>query len=455
MQARIASLLASSLVVALLVACSGDDPAADCGPDTVERDGRCVAVGGDDAGGPDSTDDGVTCGEGTIRIDGECRPEGAVCGEGTVFEDGECVPAPTDAGSTETGTSDTGMADTGPADTDGADTASDGSIDTAPAPDTSCTNPETEWCDGRDNDCDGVVDNGEVCPDDSVQHTDSFGDGVYFLGTTAEGSCGASALQQFWPSLDTDYYEGFDCHANRFAFEPTSNRLYYHATFHGIQRNTTSGADSDPVVETPPCGENVGADFGFDGQGRLYYRCSDTLRRENGELLAQPINQLVATLDDGRTVVTRASNQASGDAFVVLDEQGQAIARLDPRDRFVGTLEALPGSASTAGDKAYVLFERTWGQDNREYVAFRLTTDNDWQRMRRLEVDQFGRVPLVISDGTVFVNERDPNTTFDNRIAAYHTDGQREVVWREANASEVKQHGGELLLVGPKGTPTP
>jgi hypothetical protein len=56
---------------------------------------------------------------------------------------------------------------------------------------------------------------------------------------------------------------------------------------------------------------------------------------------------------------------------------------------------------------------------------------------------------LVLSDGTIFIRERDPLTTFDEQIVAYKTDGEIEIVWREANAGTVRAHIGDQMLVGP------
>lgn len=37
-----------------------------------------------------------------------------------------------------------------------------------------CHYLEEEFCDGRDNDCDGLIDNHEACPDDTVANTSDF-----------------------------------------------------------------------------------------------------------------------------------------------------------------------------------------------------------------------------------------------------------------------------------------
>lgn len=316
-----------------------------------------------------------------------------------------------------------------------------------------CTHPDPEWCDGQDNDCDGVVDNGEVCPDPSVKNVDAFTDGVYFLGTTSEGSCGADALRRFWPSLATTWFSGFDCYADTYAFRRTDNTIFYTATFAGLYQNTAN--QTDTLVATPPCGEQVDAyfrnpNFGFDSAGALYYQCSDTVRRDNGVLVAQSIKRLTAVLGDGRTVVTRASKTSAGqDDFVVLDAAGTELSRLNPRASFSGTLTVDLGATTVSGNRAYVAFQRSYGQSQLEIVAYRLTAASTWQRMRRVAVKSFGLWRLVISDGTIFIREYDPLTTFDERIRGLLPTGEDNIVWREADQTAVKAHIGDQLLVGP------
>lgn len=311
-----------------------------------------------------------------------------------------------------------------------------------------CPLLQTEWCDGQDNDCDGQIDNGNVCPDATIANTTAFSDKAYFLGTTSEGSCGADALQAFWPQLGTTYFSGFDCYADTYAFRPDNDQIYYFATFSGIRQDLDP---DDPVVLTPPCGDRVGKDFSFDGAGTLYYRCQDTLRRGNGELVAQLIQRLVTVLADGRSIVVRASSLASGTTYAVLDTDGNEISRLEPHADYIGDLTTLPEAASrsTDGQAAYVLFHREWGQDQEELVAFTLTPVNEWLPVRRVQVDAIGMNQLVLSDGTIFVRERDPLVTFGEQIVAYKNDGQVENVWREADAGTVRAHIGDQMLVGP------
>jgi len=316
-----------------------------------------------------------------------------------------------------------------------------------------CTHPDPEWCDGQDNDCDGVVDNGEVCPDPAVKNVDAFTDGVYFLGTTSEGSCGADALRRFWPTLATTWFTGFDCYADTYAFRRTDNTIFYTATFAGLYQDTAN--KNDTLVATPPCGAQVDSyyenpNFGFDSSGALYYQCSDTVRRDNGVLIAQSIKRLAAVLGDGRTVVTRASQtSANQDDFVVLDAAGNELSRLNPRASFSGTLTVDLQATTVSGNLAYVAFERSYGQSQMEIVAYRLTAASTWQRMRRVAVNAFGLWRLVISDGTIFIRENDPLTTFDQRIRALFPTGEDKIVWREADQTGVKAHIGDQLLVGP------
>src|SRR6185369_12836272 len=84
----------------------------------------------------------------------------------------------------------------------------------------------TEDCDGVDNDHDGRIDNGEVCPDASAASTMPFTGGVYFQGTLHEGSCGTDALQRFWPTQATTYFSGFNCYADWYRIRRSDNVIY-------------------------------------------------------------------------------------------------------------------------------------------------------------------------------------------------------------------------------------
>ncbi len=472
-----------------MLACgSSDGPKTICGHGTVERHGFCIVENNVlDAGDDVSV---VACGQGTVLLGGQCRPAGAQCGEGTVLRDGRCIAAPrdaslidaakvdttvdaradsgidapttdatVDAGGVDSGGVDSGIADAASPDADSrdaevADTGLDvaDTSDAADADTTNCPSPQDETCDGRDDDCDGVIDNGEVCPDSSVDHTDPFTEGVFLEGRTHPSMCNAGAIQQFWPTLRSSYYTGFDCDAHYYVFRQSDDQLFYYAGF-GIERVEASG--NDTLIQTPPCGSLVDSPCSFDGQNRLYYQCHDTVRRGNGDLIAYNIEHFITALDDGRVVVAEAIQSAYsvGHAYVVLDQQGRELSRLDPRSRFAGGLVPAPRAATKSGNKAYVLFKRTWGQDNKEYVAYRLTETNQWQLMRRVSVQEFGYTRLLISDGTIFVTETDPLAAGYNQIVAYPPGAPRQVVWREVNATTVTQTFYPHLLIGPKDTP--
>lgn len=71
-----------------------------------------------------------------------------------------------------------------------------------------CTG-DPEWCDGRDNDCDGVVDKGEPRPDSSVTHTLPYDGAVWMMANNEDISCRPRFLQRVWPTLGTSETESF------------------------------------------------------------------------------------------------------------------------------------------------------------------------------------------------------------------------------------------------------
>jgi hypothetical protein len=81
--------------------------------------------------------------------------------------------------------------------------------------------------------------------------------------------------------------------------------------------------------------------------------------------------------------------------------------------------------------------------------VFRLDEGSVWSQVRRAPVANIGFTQLVLSDGTIFVRERDPANVLDERIVAYLPGGASQVVWREAEQTVVRSHGRSGLLVGP------
>ena len=313
-----------------------------------------------------------------------------------------------------------------------------------------CPIRETEWCDQVDNDCDGKIDNGEVCPDDTVANTETFTDAVYLVGTTVEGTCSYDAIQRVWPFFSEGYYTGFyNCYADLYTFRMTDAKVFY-TTYLGVYEDQPGNGDT--LVLTPPCGDGVAPFFsthtlGFDGTGTMYYQCDDTVRRGNGTFIADSVERFYAALADGRSIVTRTSATGEGEAFVVLGKNGAELARLDVQGEFSGEIVPDWNATSVAGNQGYVAFRRTLPQEQYELVVYRVTADNVWQRVRRLPLATFGYWTLVISDGTVFV--RRYATASEEEIVAFRPDGTEQVVWSEAEHTAVRSHGRWQLLVGP------
>jgi hypothetical protein len=407
------------------VATSGDaSPEINVPPDGRDT-GMSPEGGASDTGGEGSNDDAADDGSGPFS---DAQPD--IVPADSAAADAPEASSPSDA---------TGATDV----RDATDAASDRRSD-ATLPDGRTCDP-VEWCDGVDNDCNGVIDDGYVCPDPSVSNTLPFVDGAYFQGTTAEGSCGADALQRVWPTKSNTYYAGFDCYADLFQFRRNDWQLFYQSTFSGIRQDGAPDG-GDPIIPTPPCGDGVSGYFGFESDSTLYYQCGTSLRRGNGEAVTG-LNRLAGVLDDGRTIVMRSFG-SSGSRFEVADKAGQTATVLDVAN-FVGTMTPQPNATTIRGNDAFVLFSRALGQNPTELVMFRLTPSNQWLLVRRVPSARVGMWPLALSDGTILVRERDPATTFDERIVVFPPGGSETVIWREAEAPVVRAHIGSQLLIGP------
>jgi hypothetical protein len=322
--------------------------------------------------------------------------------------------------------------------------AADGSFAAcACTPGTACAEPASdEYCDGLDNDCNGVVDDGEVCPDATVASTVPLAGGVYFQGTLAEGSC-ADAIERFWPSQDPAFTRNDDCYVQHYQFRRSDHALYFQAVFEGL--HLVQG-NAHPIVATPPCDAMVGR-FDFDAAGTLHYQCGATVYRAGGTIAAQDIDQLVGVLDDGRMLVTRRG--AVVEEYAVLDAAGAELSRPSLAG-FTGALVVLPDASTVAGDRAYVAYRRHLAFGRQEIVVFSVDEHSAWHRVRRVEIAALEAAQLVTSDGTVFLRGYDPDNPTDatERILAYLPDGTTRVAWREVD-SMVKAHIGNQLLIGP------
>lgn len=298
-----------------------------------------------------------------------------------------------------------------------------------------------EYCDGLDNDCNGVVDDGEVCPDPTVANTEPLAGSVYVQGTTVSGSCDTE-LQPFWPRETTALTPGGGCRAGHYQFRRSDDTVFLvDAGLHVV-------VDTAVVaVATPPCNERV-SHVDFDGAGTLHYQCDAAIYRAGGAAVAQNVRQLVGVLDDGRIVVTVANaKSASRDDYAVLDTTGHELSR-QTLDDYLGGGLAFPDAGSVVGNHAYVAYWRLLAFDKMEIIVFRVDERSQWQRVRRVEIPALEFTYKIVPDGALFVygTETDHTKPPGERITAYLPDGTSRVVWRETG-SKISSIG--TMLLGP------
>ncbi|MFW5876972.1 MAG: hypothetical protein ACOCXM_09560 [Myxococcota bacterium] len=394
---------------------------------TVDGDAQVTQPDGGEANEPCLPETGLPCdcGDGVIgyqyctddRVWGSCECPVAAPIPG---DDGGPGGGPEDGGSnpwTDGGYPDGAVVDGGGLASDGGPATDGGRPD--PQPPGGCTG-DPEWCDGYDNDCDGVADNGEVCPDASIAHTHPF-DGSVWLSRWGSGS---KAVMQVWPTPDPSTLRDLaERRSSNFLVGPRGD-LY--ASGNGIVRYGDGGDFT--IVPTPPCFDEVRPGFGFDGLGRLVYRCDDTLRRANGELMNDDFSQSIrAVLTNGRMVVL--DFMSTNVTFVEPD--GSFVSEA-PTSEWVGSMYLT--FALAMEDLAYVTFARTYRRGTcQEAVVFRVDgVTGRWSKVRRVPISSDGQPSLIgLPDGTVIQRLDASVEQGDDFLVEYPPGGAARVVWHE------------------------
>lgn len=278
--------------------------------------------------------------------------------------------------------------------------------------------PSNEVCDDADNDCDEYVDEGFVCPPEpGVVGAVPYEGGVYFEGTTVPGSASATALQRFWPSVADSYIDGFDSYDDRFKIRRSDNQLFF------TNREELHGA-IDGVVPIEPC-STAPTSWDFDAEGVLAYSCGFGLFRAGEELATD--GGIFGVTDDGR-VVGGTSEFGWGHwqdgVFTPADfDFGTAFLRGYP-PVFHGNIGVVPLLV-----------------DDAEIAVLKFDEESHWSLMRRMPVveEQLGAHALAIPDGTIFMQQWDPDGNQQLRIVAYLPDGSEVVAWHESDGGAVQE----------------
>jgi len=296
---------------------------------------------------------------------------------------------------------------------------------------------------------------------DHATNTLPFTGGVYVVSTINEKYSPNKALHQVWPNDAAPFYAGFSFDAERFAFRPTDNQLFYVSPSDGV-RIDDAVDEKDTNVPTPPCQSAEPPFFGhehlnwsalgFDGQGVVYYEC-EGLRRGSGELV-DPLMGMSAVLADGRYVrVIGDGTDPAAFGFAAFAPDGTMLSKLTPSTELEGVGPIGPAT-TVAGNDAFVLFNRadvtTGFQTSIELLAYRLDAQSQWLPVVRRATPHYGIENTILSDGTILVLESDdrPATQGHWQVTAVLPDGSERVAWRDRESNVTAGLGG--LVVGPR-----
>lgn len=189
-------------------------------------------------------------------------------------------------------------------------------------------------------------------------------------------------MLRVWPTIGSDR-SALPCHPESVGVRDDGEVFYLRS---GLYRREASG---DPVmIPTPPCFASVSS-FGFDGAGRLFYTCPDSIRVGNGELVADVADppHIAGVLSSGKLVVV----DKEAEQFALWSDTGMELSRLDLHD-WVGTTHAyyFQDSVTIQGDSGFVTVQRTYRDGTRhEIVIFRVDgATAEWRLVRRVPIGQ-------------------------------------------------------------------
>lgn len=302
------------------------------------------------------------------------------------------------------------------------------------------TSPET--CNGEDDDCDGELDNGHVCPDSTVANTLPFTSGIWYV--SAMQTCGEQKVLQVYPEVDeTAYYSAFPCDTLQWVFRPSDGAL----TYGNFGSNTIDLYQDGSTAQVLAAPEALRGLYGFDGQSRPYFfGFDDILRRGTGagEALASNVTGLYAVTADGRTLVDRHG------ATLLLDANGAVIEQINPELEFAGTMSFSSTASSVRENDIFLLYERTLPDSSMELVLFRIDASNQLSLVRRrpIETNDGNLYHLAISDGSIVRMSKAPGSLL-HTIVRDAPDGSTSVLWRESESAFGIQVYSQLLI-GPQ-----
>ena len=284
-----------------------------------------------------------------------------------------------------------------------------------------------EECNSLDDDCDGLVDDGEICPDTTVRHAVPYFRSVSYIaqqGEEASWSCGRDGQFRFWP-----HYVGGGVGTPACGCE-IDHRFFNDAIDSSLRLTMSAGGIFEcesgrlTAVAVEPCAPR--GRIGLSVATGLNYVCSSTVYRE-GVPIVGPVDDLLAVLANGRVVVRR------GSSVDVVDSDGGLLESLDLSERYEGTMTLLPTAGYDDQDHAYLVAFRTLPDETREIVVLVVDPMSRIRQVRRLPVTDIddSTAVLALSDGAVFAMLPDPDVPGKNLIRRHAPDGTVGVVWRE------------------------